>query len=227
MAPLHALPRLTIHVVPSPVATTFALDYSGPRRRIVQRAVARPIRASDIPPEWLGIPVAYVAPVADECDRALVDGLRARLIAAGLQGWLRRPAADGTVEPTIRDEVAEPPRSLRAAVFSEEDHPEAEIMAERLARRGITVALTRGHRGSTLREGDARWDIPAVPANEVNPTGAGDVFGIVLTLALARGASVPEAAAAAAAIAARVVEGPELGELSAADASHLPRRRDR
>jgi sugar/nucleoside kinase (ribokinase family) len=222
MAPLRALPQLSIHVVPSPEVTTFELDYSGPRRRVILRAVARPIRAEDVPPEWRNIPVAYVAPVAGECDRALVDGLGSRLICAGLQGWLRRPGADGTVEPTIASEASSPPRGLRVAVFSEEDHPEAEFLAEQLARHDITVALTRGRRGSTVREGSRRWEIPAAPANEVDPTGAGDVFGIGLTLSLARGASAPDAATAAAAIAARVVEGPELGNLSAADARHLP-----
>lgn len=222
MAPLRALSRLSIHVVPSPEVTTFELDYSGPRRRVIQRAVARPIRAEDIPTAWRDIPVAYVAPVAGECDRALVEGLRSRLICAGLQGWLRRPRTDGTVEPTIASEASQPPRGLTTAVFSEEDHPEAEFLAEQLGRQGLTVALTRGRRGSTVRQGPRRWDIPAAPANEVDPTGAGDVFGISLTLALARGASAPEAASAAAAIAARVVEGPELGNLSEADTRHLP-----
>jgi sugar/nucleoside kinase (ribokinase family) len=122
----------------------------------------------------------------------------------------------------VAPEAAEPPRNLRAAVFSEEDHPEAEFLAEQLARRGLTVALTRGRRGSTVCEGTQRWEIPAAPANEVDPTGAGDVFGIALTLALSRGASAPDAARAAAAIAARVVEGPELGKLSAEDVRHLP-----
>jgi sugar/nucleoside kinase (ribokinase family) len=222
MAPLRALSRLSIHVVPSPEVTTFELDYSGPRRRVIQRAVARPIHAEDIPPEWRNIPVAYVAPVASECDRALVEGLGSRLICAGLQGWLRRPGPDGAVEPTIASEASNPPRGLGVAVFSEEDHPEAGFLAEQLARQGLIVALTRGRRGSTVRQGTQGWEIPAAPANEVDPTGAGDVFGIALTLALARGASALEAATAAASIAARVVEGPELGNLSAADARYLP-----
>jgi hypothetical protein len=222
MAPLRTLPRLSIHVVPSPEVTTFELDYSGPRRRVILRAVAQPIRAEDIPVEWRDIPVAYVAPVAGECDRALVEGLRSKLICAGLQGWLRRPGVDGTVEPTIASEASQPPRGLTTAVFSEEDHPEAEFLAGQLAQQGLTVALTRGRRGSTIHQGTQRWEIPAAPAHEVDPTGAGDVFGISITLALARGASAPDAATAAAAIAARVVEGPELGNLSAADTRHLP-----
>jgi sugar/nucleoside kinase (ribokinase family) len=222
MAPLRTLPRLSIHVVPSPEVTTFELDYSGPRRRVIQRAMARPIRAEDIPAAWRDIPVAYVAPVAGECDRALVEGLHSRLICAGLQGWLRRPGADGAVEPTIASEASQPPRGLTTAVFSEEDHPESEFLAGQLAHQGLTVALTRGRRGSTVMQGTQRWEIPAAPANEVDPTGAGDVFGISITLALARGASAVEAATAATAIAARVVEGPELGNLSAADTRHLP-----
>lgn len=222
MAPLRTLPRLSIHVVPSPEVTTFELDYSGPRRRVILRSVARPIQTGDVPSEWRDIPVAYVAPVAGECDRALVEGLRSRLICVGLQGWLRKPGADGAVEPTVAPEAAEPPRGLRVAVFSEEDHPEAEFLARQLASRGLTVALTRGRRGSTVSEGTQQWDIPAAPANEVDPTGAGDVFGIALTLALARGASAQDAARAAAAIAARVVEGPELGRLTAEDTRHLP-----
>lgn len=224
MAPLRALQQLSIHVVPSPTVTTFELDYSGPRRRVILREVARPIRVEDVPPEWRDLPVAYVAPVAGECDRALVEGLRSRLICVGLQGWLRKPGADGAVEPTIAPEASEPPKGLRAAVFSEEDHPEAEFLAEQLSRRGLVMALTRGRHGSTIRAGTERWELPAAPANEVDPTGAGDVFGIGLTLALARGASAPDAARAAASIAARVVEGPELGNLSPADAAHLPRK---
>src|SRR4051794_35906379 len=41
---LFALPRLALHVAPSETITTFALDYRGPRRRLVQSATARPLR---------------------------------------------------------------------------------------------------------------------------------------------------------------------------------------
>lgn len=222
MAPLHDLPGLAIHCVPSPDVTTFELDYSGPRRRVILRSRARALSPEDVPAEWRDCPMAYVANVAGECDRTLIESLRAGLVGAELQGWLRKPGPTGAVEPTLAPEITVPPRGLRAAVFSEEDHPDAESIAEHLARSGLTAALTRSSRGATLRAGDARWDIPAAPAREVDPTGAGDVFGIALTVALGRGASVPDAARAAAAIAARVVEGPGLGNLTPADARHLP-----
>ena len=79
--------------------------------------------------------------------------------------------------------------------------------------RGGTAAITRGARGATLIRGTESVDVPAAPAREVDPTGAGDVFGVVLTLELAYGKPLAAAGRAAAAAAARVVEGPGLGTL--------------
>jgi sugar/nucleoside kinase (ribokinase family) len=55
----------------------------------------------------------------------------------------------------------------------------------------------------------------------VDPTGAGDVFGLVLALSLAGGAAPTEAATLAAGAAARVVEGPGLGRLGEWEAAPL------
>lgn len=225
LEPLRALPQLSVHVVPSPEPTCFELDYSGPHRQLVMRSTARPLHAQDIPEDWRGIPAAYLALVAGECDRALVSVLRARTIGAALQGWLRKMGVLGAIVPAVADEVSTPPPELGAAVFSEEDHPDAEELAAHLASFGFPVALTRGRRGATVRQGGQQWQIDAEEAAETDPTGAGDVFGFVFTLALSRGATAPQAARAAAAVAARVVEGPGLGALSAADRRHLPERR--
>jgi sugar/nucleoside kinase (ribokinase family) len=215
LADLRALAArgLTLHVVPSEVVTTFALDYSGPRRHLVLRRAAPPLRPSDVPEAVRGAPVVYVGPVAGECDRALVESLgTTSYVCAGIQGWLRR-SSPGVVEPALAPEANEPPANLAAAVLSEEDHPEAEAIAAALARRGKVVALTRGARGATLLAGARRIDIPAAPAREVDPTGAGDVFGLVLGLSLARGVPLEDAGRRAALAAARVVEGPGLGTL--------------
>jgi sugar/nucleoside kinase (ribokinase family) len=138
-------------------------------------------------------------------------------VGAGLQGWLRRAAPDGLVEPAVADEVARPPAALRAAIFSEEDHPEAHHIAETLARTRMAVALTRAAAGALILQTDQRLRIPAVPAREVDPTGAGDVFGVVFTVALSRSLPLPRAAALASLAAARVVEGPGLGRLATLD----------
>src|SRR3954465_6393233 len=98
LEPLHRAPRLSLHCVGSDVMTTFALDYSAPRRQLWLRRRARPLAIGDIPAPWMNPAVAYVGPVAGECDGAFVRGLQARFVGAGLQGWLRRTARDGRVE---------------------------------------------------------------------------------------------------------------------------------
>jgi len=210
LAPLRDARGLTLHCVEDDVMTTFALDYTGPERVLALRRRARALTATDIPADCLHAPIAYVGPVAGECDAALVGALDARFVGAGLQGWLRRVGADGRVEPT---DLGDPPR-LNVAVVSDADHPRVSEIAARFLATGATVAITHGARGATLATASG-WSIaiPAAPAREVDPTGAGDVFGVVLTLQLAAGTPPERAAHDAAKAAARVVEGPLLGSL--------------
>jgi sugar/nucleoside kinase (ribokinase family) len=205
---------------PSATITTFSLDYRGPRRRLRCLATATPLDPGDVPSAWRRAPVAYVAPVAGECSRALVEALDS-FVVLGLQGWLRRIGPGGEVEPAIAPEAVDPPRGARAAVLSEEDHPDAGRLSSALAARGLIVALTRGAAGATLFARGGVVEVPASPARELDPTGAGDVFGVVLGLALAGGAEPVRAAALAAGAAARVVEGPALGRLSDWDPAQI------
>ena len=212
LEPLRRAPRLSLHCVPSEVMTTFALAYTAGQRQLWLRRRARALVPGDIPWQWRRPRVAYVGPVAGECDLAFAHGLGASFLAAGIQGWLRGIGEDGRIEPALLEETpdAETTR-LDLAIVSEEDHPGAEGAARRLAR---TVAITRGARGARLVSETERLEIPAAPAREVDPTGAGDVFGVVLTLELAQGKPLAVAGRVAAVAAARVVEGPGLGTLS-------------
>jgi sugar/nucleoside kinase (ribokinase family) len=206
LAPLLASPRLELRCVKSEVMTTFGLTYEGGRRTLRLERRAPSLRPADVPSAWRRAEVAYVAPVAGECDRALVESIEGEFVGVGLQGWLRRAGGDGRIEPALLPEAKLPPR-VQVAIASEEDHPEIEAVAARFVAAGAVVAITRGARGATIREGGRRIEIPAVPAREVDPTGAGDVFGVVLTLRLAEGQCLAEAGHAAAAAAAAVVGG--------------------
>jgi hypothetical protein len=219
LEPLRRAPRLSLHCVASDAMTTFALDYAGGNRRLWLRRRARQLSLDDIPAACRRPRVAYVGAVAGECDGAFVRGLQGLFVGAGLQGWLRRFGDDGLVEPARlaeTPEVQDPP-PLQVAILSEEDHPGAEGLAAGLVARGATVAITRGARGARLIAEAECVEIPAAPAREIDATGAGDVFGVVLTLQLAEGKPLAVAGRAAAAAAARVVEGPGLGTLSGSD----------
>ncbi len=213
LAPLADDPLVRLVRLDAAQPTTFDLDYSGPVRRVRLLARAPDLRAEDVPEELREVPLAYLGPICGECGRSFLAGLGAERVIVGAQGWLRRFSDEGLVVPALAPAAEDPPPGLDVVVFSELDHPAAEAVALRFAARAPLVALTRGARGATLYVDGAPHEVPAVPAHEVDPTGAGDVFGLVLGLATHVGCPPLEAAHLAAAAAARVVEGPGLGRL--------------
>lgn len=214
LEPLRSVPSLQLALAPSAVMTTFALDYSGEQRRLSLLERARSLRVEDIPPEWRRPEVAFVGPVAGECEPDLVAALDGAYVIAGIQGWLRDPLARGPVRQRELSAIAPPPRNLKVACFSASDHSSAASIAERLTASGIIVALTEGRSGARVTWGQHAVRIAPVPAREIDPTGAGDVFSLVFGLSLWAGHEPPEAGRRAALAAARVVEGPGLGRLA-------------
>ena len=77
------------------------------------------------------------------------------------------------------------------------------------------MVLTRGSEGLTLFTGDSQTDFPALPVEAVDPTGAGDTLGTVLTSSLLAGLTIESALERAIMAASLVVQGPELGKLEA------------
>ncbi|WP_426309886.1 ribokinase [Cellulosimicrobium sp. E-16] len=92
------------------------------------------------------------------------------------------------------------------------------------------VVVTLGGRGSLVAEhlpgGKLLTDVPAIPVEAVDTTGAGDTFCGVLAAALARGADLPDAARLAAAAGALAVTRPGAQDAvpDAADVVALARR---
>jgi sugar/nucleoside kinase (ribokinase family) len=210
---LRGLPGLQLEVAGSECITTFEIEYSGSRRRLSLVTRARPLSWQDIPPAWRAAELVYVGPVAGECDEALLAGLADSYGIGCIQGWLRDPVP-GPVRPRRLREAEHPPALLDVVSFSLSDHPLAPRIARELCEQGLIVAVTEGRLGARLSWGGQQCWVPAAPAREVDPTGAGDVFALVLGLSLWAGFEPPEAARRAGLAAARVVEGPGLGRLA-------------
>lgn len=221
LSPWMQHPHLHCSIQPAPCPTIFELDYSGPIRTITLKhraqSLARPKQApSAIPPRLI-----YLAPVIGECNAELLEwAASCGPVVLGLQGWLRKAGPKGVLQPDLDpmlSSTAPLHKQIVAIVFSELDHPQAHMLAHNLCMRGALVALTRGSQGATLwlphSKKNITFDVPAAPAKEADPTGAGDVFGIVLGLALQAGLGPKAAAHHAAYAAARTVEGPQMGTL--------------
>jgi sugar/nucleoside kinase (ribokinase family) len=83
---------------------------------------------------------------------------------------------------------------------------DVEAALARLSDWGRAVLVTLGSRGALWRSGDERVAVPAVRAEAVDTTGAGDVFMATFLAATAMGAAPPQALRTAARVAARAVE---------------------
>jgi 1D-myo-inositol 3-kinase len=178
-----------LHALAAPLTTCFDERHRDGRRTVRLHALAGPVDAA-LPPA----DVTLLCPVANEVSRTALLAPSARFLAAGLQGWLRAFARDGTAAPRALVDPSDFSGCGLVACSSEDlDGLGPETLT---ALRAIVprVAITEGRAGARIHAGREGWRVAALPVEEVDPTGAGDVFLAVLAVQLARGAPLREAA---------------------------------
>ncbi len=190
--------------LPSPTRTRFENRYEEGTRHQRLLGAAAPIPESRVREAVRGLPeragVLY-APVASELDG---EWTLPRPVAGPVgvlpQGFLRAAREDGRVRVRWPPELPGRLLDMDLVSLSRAEQPPFPFAPPLLA-------VTDGKRGATLfRRGENALRIPAIPAAERDPTGAGDVFGAALFLELASGHSLRDAGRVAAAAAALTVE---------------------
>ena len=181
------LPEVALHVRPVGQSTTFANQYHGGFRTQYLYARAADLTLEDIPAEWLTAGVVLFGPLAQELRSELITCFPRRagqLLAATPQGWLRRWDADGRVWPKLWLEAEEVLSALDVLIlshddllpFAADDRAAADALLLRWSQSVPVLVATDGRHGATLFEHGKPRRFPAYPAQEVDPTGAGDVF---------------------------------------------------
>ncbi len=149
---LHqALPDgVDVVCLPSERSTTFENVYApdGSRRQTIY-AVARTIRAEDVPAEWRDAKIVHMAPVAEEIDTDIASIFPGSAIGLTPQGWLRGWDEQGRVfaerGPHVRDLL---PRTS-AIVVSREDLVSLDQVEAALAITPLIV-VTDGAKGCVV-----------------------------------------------------------------------------
>ena len=159
---------------PSEVTTTFEMRYSGDARSLILHDLARPIEGTKLPAGWGEVQVALLAPVFHDVPSSLAGRFSRSLLGASPQGWLRRTSSKGLVRPADWYDAQVLSRA-DVVILSELDVAGGRIPARWLTHGSIFI-LTKGKSGAVMRYGGRWFNIPAYPALEVDPTGAGDVF---------------------------------------------------
>ena len=199
------LPGMSIANRKSRVSTTFQNVYEGARRRQRVAEQAESIREEDVPQDWRRTSTVLLGPVCGELAPGMPAVFEEALVGVVAQGWLRALDEQGEVRP--RAWLGAPFWTGCDVLFvSEEDLGADRRQLERWQEEVPVVAVTASERGARVHDGAGWRSINALPADEVDATGAGDVFAAAFLVRYRETKAVAEAARFASAAAAASIE---------------------
>jgi sugar/nucleoside kinase (ribokinase family) len=204
-APLQALDGIPIVNVPAEHSTTFEnIKTSNGRRQILHHQAA-PILFDHIPQVWRSAPIIHLAPIARELDPSLPERLSGSLLGITPQGWMRAWDENGQVAASAWENSEQALLHAGAVVMSVEDINRDLELVEEMAHHTRILCLTEGEAGAVLHwNGDRRRFRPPV-MEEIDGTGAGDIFAAAFFVRLYHTRDPWEAARFATQLAARSV----------------------
>jgi sugar/nucleoside kinase (ribokinase family) len=181
----QAFPFAEIVCHPSPATTVFENIYAdGTRKQIVHQR-ADVITCEQIPPDWRKAPLIYLGTIDQEIDADVFHCFpESALLGVMPQGFFRRWDDQGRIyfAPwTPGDEIL---KRISVLVISELDVPDPLGVAQEWGKLVDFVIVTHAERGASVYQAEEVCHFPARPAQQVDPTGAGDVFSAAFLIRL-------------------------------------------
>ena len=175
-APLLALDGIQIVNIPSEQSTTFENIKTENGRRQILHHQAAPILLEHIPQVWRTAPIIHLAPIARELDPSLVEQLSGKFVGITPQGWMRTWDENGQVAACVWENSEQALGRAGAVVMSVEDVNRDLEQVEAMAHQTRILCLTEGEAGAVLYWNGDRRRFRPVKVQEVDATGAGDIF---------------------------------------------------
>lgn len=174
--PLDRLQGIQIVNYPSDCTTTFENIYTKEGRIQYLRQQATILDYYAIPEPWRDAPIVHLGPVAQEVEQTMVRHFPNALLGLTPQGWMREWDKTGKVHPIEWPEASFTMARAGAVVISVEDVGGDEDRISEMSTYCPILAVTEGSCGSRLYwHGDVRR-FRAPEVEEVDATGAGDVY---------------------------------------------------
>ena len=173
---LELLKEIPVISIESPQSTTFENIYTEHGRVQFLRAQASRIDFNSVPEAWRRTPIIHLAPLANEMDSSLPKGFSPTLLGITPQGWMRQWNAEGRVSPSAWSNAEDALRQANAVVMSREDVGGDDELIEHMAHQTRLLVVTEGAAGSVLHWHGDRRRFRALQVQEVDATGAGDIF---------------------------------------------------
>ena len=196
---------VSIASIPSEHSTTFENKKSSQGRIQYIRAVAEPLDIHLIPDTWMEAPIVHIGPVAQEIPPSILRHFPKAFIGITAQGWLRTWDQNGRVSTTDWPEAPFVLERADAVVISQEDVESNEIKITDWFHSSKAFVVTSGANGASLYIHGDIHHIPAPEKEEIDSTGAGDIFAAAFFLHMYHHQDPMEAAIFATGIAAQSV----------------------
>lgn len=181
------LPEIGLAVRWSSATTAFVNTYHEGFRTQYLRARADQLPLEDVPQAWLQAPIVLFGPLDQELSPSFIRHFprsQGSIFAATPQGWLRRWDKGGRVWPTPWTAAGDILPLLDVLILSHDDllpfadgkRTDADAMLSDWSMQVPLLVATDGKHGATLFQHGTAEYFPAYAAQEIDPTGAGDVF---------------------------------------------------
>jgi sugar/nucleoside kinase (ribokinase family) len=203
--PLEALAGIRVIVIPSDQTTTFENIHAENGRQQTLHQRAAHISYESVPQGWRSASIIHLAPLAQELDTAWPKYFSASLLGITPQGWMRAWDRDGrvTVSPWEMAGLFLP--EAGAVIISRDDVNGDDELIESMAHQTRVLVATEGAAGAVLYWNGDRRRFRAPEVEEVDATGAGDIFAAAFFVRLFATRDPWEAARFATQLAARSV----------------------
>ena len=172
----QALDGVLIACTPAAATTTFENIYVDGITTREQRVhgLAELLVPEMVPAIWEPS-IVHLGPIARECAPELVDSFGDAFVGLTPQGWMRQWDEDGRISPCEWEDPENLLARADAVVLSDMDVTDPSLI-DTYASQTRVLAVTTGAAGCTIYADGRRYDFPAETAQQVDPTGAGDIF---------------------------------------------------
>jgi sugar/nucleoside kinase (ribokinase family) len=202
---LESLKDIPVVSIESLQSTTFENIYTEHGRLQYLRAQAVQIDFKRVPELWRHASIIHLGPIANEMEPILPKDFSPTLLGITPQGWMRKWDADGRVSPSAWTNAESALARAGVVVISREDVGGNDEVIEHMAHQTRVLAVTEGAAGAVLYWNGDRRRFRAPKVQEVDATGAGDVFATAFFVRLVKTRDPWEAARFATLIASRSV----------------------
>ena len=175
-APLSPLDGIQIFNVPTEHSTVFENVKTEHGRRQTLHHQAALITFDHIPQIWRDASIVHLAPIAQEVDPALAEKFPASWVGVTPQGWMRGWDENGSVFAKAWENSEQVLGPAGGVVLSVEDINHDLEFVEWVAHHTRLLCLTEGEQGAVLHWNSDRRRFRPPTVEEVDATGAGDIF---------------------------------------------------